>query len=161
MRGPFLFNHRSPSTTMKKHIFTLTAIILLAGCSSATAPKALQSATVAKATSSLPNAHGCYSSFNEQPLGLNEENGDAAQAYGPDFVMVLDDLTSGQCVQLLSGGVSSTGGQTVSLNPVTGSDPETEGFVTKFCQEAASGGFTDQMAIMYTPSGPYPFLTAP
>jgi hypothetical protein len=149
---------------MTRHILTLTALIALAGCSSATAPQAFQSppaAAVAKAKASLPNAHGCYSSFNEQPLGLNEENGDAAQAYGPDFVMVLDDLTSGQCVQLLSGGVSSTGGQTVSLNPVTGSDPETEGFVTKFCQEAASGGFTDQKAIKYAPSGPYPYLTAP
>jgi hypothetical protein len=61
MQGPFLFNQRSPSTVMKKHIFTLAALIALAGCSSsATAPKALQSppaAPVAKAKASLPNAH--------------------------------------------------------------------------------------------------------
>jgi hypothetical protein len=57
MRGPFLLNQSSPSTTMKKHILTLTALIALAGCSSATAPKALQSAPMAKAKATLPNAH--------------------------------------------------------------------------------------------------------
>jgi hypothetical protein len=60
MRGPFLLNQSSPSTTMKKHIFTLAALIALAGCSSATAPQTLQSspaAPVVKAKASLPNAH--------------------------------------------------------------------------------------------------------
>jgi hypothetical protein len=104
---------------------------------------------------------GCYSGLNGQPLGMMEVDGGGAQAYGQAFGLVWDDLTPGQCVQLLSGGVASTGGQAVSLGVITGSDPETESDVISFCQGASNGGFIDQMAIFYTPSGPYPYLTAP
>jgi hypothetical protein len=104
---------------------------------------------------------GCYSALNGQPLGLTEVDGGGAQAYGLAFGLVWDDLTPGQCTQLLSGGVASTGGQAVSLDAFTGSDPESESDVISFCQGASNGGFIDQMAIFYTPSGPYPYLTAP
>jgi hypothetical protein len=108
-----------------------------------------------------PGQGGCYSALTGQFVGMTEEDGGGAQAYGLDFGLSWTDLSTGQCIELLSGGVSSTGGQAVSLSPFSGSDPETESDVIKFCQGASNGGFIDQMAIMYTPSGPYPFLTAP
>jgi hypothetical protein len=125
MRGPFLLNQSSPSTTMKKHILTLTALIALAGCSSATAPKALQSAPaapVAKATSSLPNVHDAAAHdrmmmttirnniLSRFPGHWDAKNGPTVQdafyadpaRYGPGFC-VPDNSLDGGCDSAFNG----------------------------------------------------------
>jgi type II secretory pathway pseudopilin PulG len=98
---------------------------------------------------------GCFSAFTGESMGLSESDGGGAQPYGIGFALFFNDLTTDQCIALLSGGPGSIGAQGAGTAPGIAHQLKTQGEVVSFCTGASSGGFVSQLYLDYSPS-PWP-----
>jgi len=98
---------------------------------------------------------GCFSAFTGESMGLMEIDGGGAQPSGIGFGLVFNDLTTDQCIALLSGGPASIGAQGAGTDPFIIHKLKTQGEVVSFCTSASTGGFVSQLSLGFSPS-PWP-----
>jgi len=98
---------------------------------------------------------GCFSSFNGEPIIVSESDGGGAQPYGLGFAFIFLDLTTDQCIALLSGGPGTIGSQGAGTAPGIAHQLKTEAGVVSFCSTASVAGFVSELYVDYSPT-PWP-----
>lgn len=101
---------------------------------------------------------GCYSSLTGEPINIMEMDiTQGGATTGQGIGIRFEDLTTAQCISLLSGADSSLGSAgALSANGGATTVLNTQSDVVNFCTANASGGIESSLSVIFTPTGQVP-----
>ncbi len=106
----------------------------------------------------LSDAAGCRSALSDQPVLMGEVVTSGTNL-GQGFTLTLNDLSTDQCIALLSGGQGALGAQAIQNSTPMGQAVNTSSDAVTFCTGNDNGdGYVNTIGVDYSAVGPWPLM---